>query len=184
MHTASGVAVVATFTAMIVGSDFALAGLSNVKLLDTLVFVSAYLFGFRAGASVGVLSETIWSFVSPIGMAGVITPFLVAGELLFALAGWAASRVRGRSLRLVSPYPLFIGALMAICAFFWDLETNTVTGFIGYWPTITFEKVFWTDFNPFTLAFVVAHDSSDFVFGALLAPLFILLIPRIYRSRW
>jgi hypothetical protein len=118
------------------------------------------------------------------GMAGSKRPFRGGGEVLFALSGWAASRVWGRSLRLVSPYPLFIGALMAICAFFWDLETNTVTGFIGYWATITFEKLFWTDFNPFTLAFVIAHDGSDFVFGALLAPLFILLIPRIFRSRW
>ena len=36
------VAVVATFTGMIVGSDFALSGVTNVKLLDTLVFTHAF----------------------------------------------------------------------------------------------------------------------------------------------
>jgi len=168
---------------MIVGSDFALAGVSNVKLLDTLVFVSAYVFGFRVGASVGILSETIWSFVSPIGMAGVIAPFLVVGELLFAVAGWGASKVWGSQFRLVSPYPLFIGALLAICAFLWDFETNAATALLASGPGLTLPEFFYYEFGPFTLLFTIAHEGSDFVFGSLLAPMSILLIPKVLRRR-
>lgn len=179
------VAIVATFTAIIVGSDLALSGpeFSNIKLLDTLVFVSAYVFGFRVGASVGILSETIWSFVSPVGMAGVVTPFLVAGELLFALAGWGASKLWGRQLRMTSPYPLFVGALLTICAFIWDLETNAATALLAYWPSLTLPKLLATEFNPLTLLFFLAHEGSDFAFGVLLAPIFIFLIPKVLSRR-
>jgi len=179
------VAVIALFTAVIVGSDMALSGpeFSNIKLLDTLVFVSAYVFGFRVGASVGILSETIWSFLSPVGMAGVITPFLVGGELLFALAGWGASRLWGASPRVISAHSLFIGSVLAICAFVWDLETNAATALIAYWPNLGLPQLLGTMFNPATLLFALAHEGSDFAFGCLVAPSFILLVPKAFRSR-
>ena len=176
------VAVVATFTALIVGSDFALSPFSNVKLLDTLVFVSAYLFGFRVGAMIGVLSESIWSVVSPQGTAGVIAPFLIAGEVLFALAGWGAAKAWGRRFQLLSPYPLFIGAALAICAFFWDLETNLATALIAFWPAPSLGEYLCTAFCPLTLPFILAHEVSDFAFGIVLAPAFIVFIPKVFRG--
>ncbi len=177
------VALVATFSARVIGSDFALSPFSNVKLLDTLVFVSAYLFGFRVGALVGVVSETLWSFVSPVGIAGPIAPFLIVGEVVFALAGWAASKAWGRDFGLASTYPVFIGATMAICAFLWDLETNFATALLLFWPDPTLNQFLYTAFNPLTLTFVLAHEGSDFVFGMLVAPAFILLIPKVFRGR-
>ncbi len=175
-------AVVATFSALIVGSDFALSPFYNVKLLDTLVFVCAYVFGFRVGALVGIVSETSWSFVSPIGMAGLITPFLIAGEVLFALAGWAASKAWGASFRPLSYYPMFIGATMAICAFIWDLETNLATALIQYWPSPTLGEYLLTAFGPWTIPFTLAHEVSDLGFGIVLVPTLIVLIPRVFRG--
>lgn len=185
MRTARDIAVVAVFTALVIGSDLALSGpeFSNVKLLDTLVFVAAYIFGFRVGASVGVLSETIWSFASPVGLAGTITPFLVAGELLFALAGWAAPKAWGTRPRALSAHSLFIGALLAICAFAWDLETNAATALIAYWPSPGLPQLLATMFNPLTLLFALAHEGSDFAFGALVAPSFISLIPKAFGRK-
>ena len=182
MRATQAVAVVATFSALIVGSDMALAPFSNIKLLDTLVFVAAYVFGFRIGALVGIVSESIWSFVSPVGIAGPIAPFLVGGEILFALAGWAASRAWGQRFQLASPYSLFIGASLAICAFLWDLETNLATALLQYWPAPTVGEYFATAFGPLTLPFTLAHEVSDLAFGIALAPLFILLIPRVLRG--
>lgn len=185
MRGASDVAVVAAFSALIIGSDLALSGpeFSNIKLLDTLVFVSAYLFGFRVGAAVAVVSETAWSFVSPIGMAGAITPFLVTGELLFALAGWAASRAWGKKIGVLSVNSIFIGASLAICAFLWDIETNAATALISYWPSLGVPQLLATMFNPLTLLFSIAHEGSDFAFGVLVAPAFITVIPRALGRR-
>ncbi len=176
---------VAVFTALIIGSDLALSGpeFSNVKLLDTLVFVATYVFGVRVGAAIGILSETIWSFISPIGMAGAITPFLIGGEMLFVLAGWGASRVWGPRPGVLSANSVFIGATLAICAFLWDLETNAATALIAYWPGLGLPQLLGTMFGPLTLIFALAHEGSDFVFGCLVAPSFIFLIPKALGRR-
>lgn len=185
MRGASRVAIVAVFTAMVVGSDLVLSGpeFSNIKLMDTLVFVSAYVFGFRAGAAVGILSESIWSVVSPIGMAGAITPFLVGGEVLFALAGWGASRLWSPKPRVISVNALYIGALLAMCAFVWDLETNAATALIAYWPALTLPKFLAVMFGPLPLIFALAHEGSDFALGSILAPSFIHLVPKALGRR-
>ena len=176
MQTRS-IAVVAVFSAAIIGSDFALASVPNVKLLDTLVFVASFAFGLGTGAAVAVVSETVWSVVSPWGVAGAIAPFLVLGELLFALAGWGASKAWRRGTRVVSPVSLFIAATMAICAFVWDLETNAATALLEYWPKLTMQKLVATEI--FGATFAVSHELSDFVLGLTLIPVVIALLPRI-----
>lgn len=182
MRGSWAIAVVATFSALIVGSDFALAPLYNVKLLDTLVFVSAYVFGFRVGALVGIVSESTWSFVSPAGMAGLMAPFLIGGELLFASAGWGAARAWGSKFQPVSLYSVFIGATMALCAFLWDLETNLATALLQFWPSPTLGEYLFTAFGPLTIPFTLTHEASDLAFGIFLVPMFIVLIPRVFRG--
>ncbi len=177
MRDSSGVAVVAVFTALIVGSDFVLAPFANVKLLDTVVFVAAFVFGFRTGAVIAILSETIWSFVTPWGAGGAIIPFLVGGELLFALAGSAAERVwrdRG-NLSAFSTRNSYIGALLAICAFLWDFETNIATGLIA--GARSFTELLAYEF--FGIPFMIPHELSDFALGALLAPAVIVYFSRV-----
>ena len=62
---------IAIFTSLIIASDYALAPIYNVKLMDTLVFASAYSFGFKVGASIAILSESIWSVVNPTGFLSI-----------------------------------------------------------------------------------------------------------------
>jgi hypothetical protein len=112
----------------------------------------------------------------------VITPFLIGGEMLFAVAGWAAAKAWGSRFRPISFYPVFIGATMAICAFLWDLETNLVTALLQYWPSPTLGEYILTAFGPLTIPFSLAHEVSDLAFGLVLAPLFIVLIPRVFRG--
>ncbi len=175
------IAVIALFTATIVASDFALAQLPDIKLLDTMVFVASFVFGLGTGAAVAVLSETIWSFVSPWGMAGAVAPFLVIGELLFAVAGWAAAKAWGDNLKAVSPNSFFIGAAMAICAFLWDLETNAATALLAYWPDVTLQKLVVTELAG--VVFAVSHELSDFALGSLLAPLVAISMLRLRQRR-
>jgi uncharacterized membrane protein len=183
MRSAYEVAVVATFTAFVVGSDFALTPFVSFKLLDVTVFVVAFVFGFRTGAAVAVLSETIWSLASPWGMAGLIAPFLIAGEVLFAAAGWAASRVWGSGRKAPVPEVIFIGATVAICAFVWDLETNAATALLWYWPGLTLPKLAATELAGFVFPWPLAHEVFDLILGMLFAPAAILVIPKVRRVR-
>ena len=175
------VAVVAIFSAMVLGSNFALTDVPNAKLLDALVFVAAFLFGLRVGASVAVLSETIWAFISPWGMAGAVTPFLVCGELLFALAGWGAARLWGSDVRSLSSTSIFVGATLALCAFFWDLETNAASALLASWPNPSLAAV--TAWELSGILFALVHEASDFLLGVFFVPLVIALVPRIMRRR-
>ena len=180
MQSTRSLSIIAIFTSLIIASDFALAPVLNVKMMDTIVFAIAFVFGFRTGASVAVLSEFIWSVVTPYGMFLPITPFQVGGELLFAVAGYAASRIWGmEKLSPVSSRNIFFGAILAICAFIWDFETNIATGLIFY--------------NMHTLVgllavvgagitFMIPHELSDFVLGTALAPIIIMYCRRLART--
>jgi len=83
---------VALFTALAIASDFALTYALDVKV-DPIVFSVTFIFGLEMGVYVGVLSELIWGTFNPFGFGGAIIPFLVAGEILYSVAGWAAARV-------------------------------------------------------------------------------------------
>jgi len=175
------VAVVAVFSATVVASDFALAGFVNIKLMDTIVFLVSFVFGFKQGAAVAVVSETVWSVVSPWGPAGAMMPFLVGGELIFAAAGWGASRVWGNDRKVLSPTAIFIGATLAICAFVWDFEANAASALIINWPRLTFGELVAYELSGFVFPTPLAHELWDFVLGALMAPAAILAIPRARR---
>jgi hypothetical protein len=181
MRGSRDTAVIAVFTAMVIASDFALVPYVNVKLMDVTVFLVAYVFGFRQGAAVALLSETIWSVISPWGFAGIIAPFLVVGELLFAGAGWGAYRVWGRDGKILSPTAIFIGATLAICAFVWDLETNAATALIATWPGTSWGQVAVYELQGFVFPTPLAHELWDLVLGVLLAPAAIVAMPRVRR---
>lgn len=175
----SKLAVVATFTALAVGSDFALSYFPNVpnaKLVDPIVFSVAFVYGLEAGLYVGVLSELIWGTVNPLGFGGYIIPFLVAGEAIYALAGWGAAKVWGGEGAGSRGRNIYFGAVLAICAFLWDLETNAATALISFWPSLTMQKLLATE--AFGIPFMVSHEVSDLVTGALLAPFIIFYASR------
>jgi uncharacterized membrane protein len=180
MNSVRTISIVGVFTAMIVASDFLLTSFYNVKLLDTLVFACAFAFGFRTGAYVALLSELIWGLVSPNGMAILILPFLLGGELLFALAGLAASRIWGRGkLSFLSVENLYFGALLAICAFIWDIETNIATGLLEGARAL----VQLVPFLVVGIPFMIPHEVSNFVLGSTLAPLVIIYFSHAMGKR-
>jgi len=180
VRRAQSLALVATFSGVILGSNLVLTDLLNVKLLDSLVFVAAFLYGFRIGTSVAVVSELAWSFISPYGIAGYVTPFLVIGEMMFALAGWGASKLWSGYLRPRPAKSLFFGALLATCAFIWDLETNVGTALIAFWPQLTIQNVLLTELQG--VSFMLFHELSDLVLGVFFVPAVIFLLPRLPKN--
>lgn len=173
-------AIITIFTALIVGSDFVMAGFANVKLLDSLVFLAAYLYGFRIGASVGVLSELVWAYATPWGSPGFIAPFLILGEVIYALAGSFASRVWAGEPVFRSGMSIGIGGLLALCAVFWDLETEFGTALIAFWPSVTLEKYVGTVL--LGLPFTLVHEVSDLMLGIFLLPMVLVIIPKFGLS--
>ena len=172
--------VVALFVALIIATDYGLVPLLNVKLVDTLVFACAFVFGFRVGAYVALASELIWGIISPYGFGSYIIPFLAAGELLYALAGWGASRIwgGGEEISTLSPRNTYFGALLCICAFIWDTETNLASGLLQLIASghLTIQGLLLAEGAG--VLFMIPHEISDFVFGSLLAPIVIVYFSR------
>ncbi|MGA9387273.1 MAG: hypothetical protein WBV70_00410, partial [Candidatus Bathyarchaeia archaeon] len=50
------IALIATFCALAIGTDYALVGVPNVKLMDLIVFLGGFLFGSVVGSSIGIVS--------------------------------------------------------------------------------------------------------------------------------
>ena len=175
------IAVVAVFTALAVASDFALTGVLNVKLVDPIVFSVAFVFGLEMGVYVGVLSELIWGAASPFGFGGYIIPFLVGGEVLYALAGWSASKFWSGATSRLNSRNLYFGFILTVCAFLWDLETQAGTAILEYWPQLTGQKLLATE--AFGLPFMVSHEVSDLLTGAIIAPIIIFYASRFAKPR-
>jgi len=82
-------------------------GIVNVKLMDTLVFLAAFLFGLRIGVGVAVVSWGVYGFINPYGADDLILlSFLVAGECFYAITGFALRRTSlERELPVEKKYP-------------------------------------------------------------------------------
>lgn len=80
---------VAVFAALSLASNYAMIGIVNVKLMDTLVFLAAFLFGLRIGVGVAVVSWGVYGFINPYGADDlVLLSFLIAGECFYAITGF------------------------------------------------------------------------------------------------
>ena len=175
-------ATVAVFTALIVGSNLALSDVPNFKLDAALIFLTTIVFGAYAGASVAVLSELIWSQVSPWGASGAyLLPFLISAELLYVLAALIAKRmVEGKWQEGGDSGVLFAG-LLCMSTVAWDLWTNLGTAVLT--TNLSLGAVMFVEFNPYSLIFSVTHEVSNLILGAALVPAALVVLPKISGGR-
>src|SRR3989475_9947156 len=144
---------VSVFTALPLAANYALIGFQNVNLMDTLVFIVAFLCGVRLGIGVAVSTWLVYGLVNPNGVDGpIILSFLILGECFYALSGAILSRTSvgqelsrmkstddssritgrtsvfrslGRRIRKLNPTRSLVFALVGLQATFgYDLLTN------------------------------------------------------------
>ena len=180
MLRSRGVAIMAVFSALSVASNYALLAFPQVKLMDSLVFVSAYLFGFGVGAGVAVITWLVYGSVNPLGAAGFpLLIVLMVGELVFAFSGallgrsWKRSAVFGNGSRFLNK-SLVLGLTGLLSAFVYDFWTNAIDGLLIY-RSIDGIALRWIT----GVYFALAHELADFVFFAFVVPVLIVAISRV-----
>jgi uncharacterized membrane protein len=184
---------VAVFAALSLATNYALIALPNIKLMDALVFIAAFLFGLRLGIGVAASTWLVYGFVNPYGQADLILPFLIGGECFYAVAGAALSRTFvGRDLVRESqaqwrPSPVFayskLGLVFALVGFQATFAYDLLTNF-GSW-------IFKTNslYQAFVIGiitgapFAVLHEVSNFVFFGAVAPVVIVTAKRFGLGR-
>ncbi len=174
------IAVVSVFSALAVASNYAMFPLLQVKLMDSLVFIAAYLFGFRVGASVASITWLVYGSLNPLGAAGFpLLLILMVGEIVYAASGSLLGRVWHRSTsfgggRRYLNRSLILGITGLFSAFTYDIWTNAVDGALIY------RSMQGVLIRIATGAyFALVHEVADFLFFALAVPVLIVSISRV-----
>jgi hypothetical protein len=173
------VAMVSLFTALAVATDYAMFPLANIKLMDTIVFVSAVVFGLSIGVSVGALTWLVYGSVNPLGPAGgSLLVILIVSETVYAFLGCLARKGFGFHEAGIPARSLFWGSLGLMGAFAYDLNTIiTPTMLAGVPFTVALASLL-----P-AVPFLLAHEVSDFVFFATVGPALVGAILKVARSK-
>ena len=166
----------AAFVAAILLSNYAMAGLPNVKLFDLLVFVAGYTLGFRRGATVAVVSWLVYGQLNPWGATHAALLLTVMGsEVAYAAAGALAHRwLKPADVRLGPSAGLVVLAVAALAStVLYDVATNVYTGY--YWGTIAGagEYARWIGIavvGPGALLFMALHVGSNLVLFPVFGP--------------
>ena len=173
------VAAISMFTALAVATDYAMFPLANIKLMDSIVFVSALTFGLEVGVSVGALTWLVYGEVNPLGPdGGLLLLILIGSETIYAVFGYAVRLTFDYDTIDVPTRSLLWGSLGLIGAFIYDVITIVTPTLIS--GTSLEAAVF--SLGP-AAPFLVAHEISDFVFFATAAPLLYAAIRKVVRRQ-
>ena len=171
--------VIAVMTAACVSTNYLLIGITNVKLMDLIVFASGFIFGTFVGASVGLLTWLVYGTLNPYGFSLPILAATCAGESLYGVVGGllGSRTVQGNHGKNISSI-LFSNARFAIIGFLltfiYDLFTNIVSGFVAGIP-ITVALIS-------GIPFAIAHEFSNTAFFFIGASPLISAMGRLYSE--
>jgi hypothetical protein len=167
------------FVLAILLSNYALAGLPNVKLFDLLVFVAGYSLGMRRGLLVAASAMLLYDVANPWGPAQA--PLLmtkVGAEMGYAVVGAVFARLgMMRALRL-GPSKASVGFVLAalFTTVAYDIATNLYTAY--FWAGIAggTDYMRWvgvTLFGPGALLYMALHVGSNVALFPAFGPLLI-----------
>lgn len=179
-------ALIAVFTAESLVTNYALTGIPNVKLMDALVFIAAFLFGWTVGMGIALSTWAIYGFVNPYGQAGFpLIIFLMIGECFYALGG-ALLRKSSITKQLLTDRRLSSDLQIAIIfgiaglglTFAYDLLTNFATYMFlagSFYQALLVGVITGAPF-------AVLHEGSNLLIFALASPAGIVAARRVTLS--
>jgi len=175
------VALIAVFTALSLGTNYVMIDIPNVKLMDALIFIAAFLFGLEVGLGSAISSWLIYGFINPYGQADpILLFFLMTGECFYAIAGALLSRASSAQDLLNNAHPyrragLIFGLIGFQATFAYDVLTN-----FGSWIFKTSSLYQALVIGLITgVPFAIIHEASNLVFFATVVPLAIIASRRI-----
>jgi len=174
-------ALTAVFTALSLATNYAMIDVPNVKLMDALVFIAAFLFGLEVGLGSALFIWITYGFINPYGQADpTLLIFLITGECFYAVAGALLTRASLAKdlLNKAPPYrrrSLLFGLIGFQATFAYDVLTN-----FGTWAFKTSSLYQALIIGVITgVPFAILHEASNIVFFATVVPLAIAASNRL-----
>ena len=172
---------IAVFTALSLGTNYVMIDIPNVKLMDALIFIAAFLFGLEVGLGSAISAWLVYGFINPYGQADpILLLFLMTGECFYAIAGALLSRASAARdlLSKGRPYKR-IGLLFGMIGFQATFAFDIITNF-GSWIFKTSSLYQALIVGLITgVPFAIIHEASNIVFFATVVPLAIIASKRM-----
>ena len=178
---------IAVFTAEALASNYAMTGLPNIKIMDALIFIAAFLFGWSVGIGIAVSTWSVYGFVNPYGQAGFpLIIFLVVGECFYAIGGAALRRTSIAKQLLAEKRAssdlgiIFIFGVAGLAlTFLYDVLTNFATYMFLANSLYQAFLIGMITGAPFALT----HELSNLIFFALVSPAAIIAARRLTKNQ-
>lgn len=160
------IAIIAALVALAIATNYALIGVSNIKLMDFIVFVGGFCFGSVIGASIGMLSWLIYGAINPYGFVPQVWLATILAESIYGVVGGflgkslSSTDFHGQSLKLV----IFFATMGFLPTVAYDLITNVVYAYAFNVPVVIAIFVG----APFTVSHEVANAA---IFGICSVPM-------------
>ena len=132
------------FIALAVALGFALVAVPNVEMITATIFIAGWVMGPVMGALVGVIAETIYSGMNPVGSGFLFPPLLIAQVISYGFIGFAGGVLRRGEIFFLASKPGYIalGTAGALLTLLYDVLTTLSypfsAGFTGaqIWTTL------------------------------------------------
>ena len=186
LNTSRKAAFMALFTALSIATNYLMFPLWNVKLMDSLVFVSGYCLGMIGGVVVAILVWAVYGVLNPLGFSLFILLTVAPAEMIYGLMGGLVGRRRSKNIFSnpnIKGFNLSFGVIGLLSTFIYDVITNAVSG-------ITFTNTLWPGIfvglltMNFPLPMGIIHEVSNFFLFAFLAPIIISRVDRVFVNHY
>jgi hypothetical protein len=176
---------IAVFTAECLATNYAMIALPNIKIMDALVFIAAFLFDWTVGVGIAISTWAVYGFVNPYGQAGFpLILFLMMGECFYAIGG-AGLRKTSVAKQLLAERRLsadfaviaMFGTAGLALTFAYDVLTNFATYIFVSNSLYQALLIGLVTGAPFA----ILHELSNLGIFALVSPVAILVAHRFSR---
>jgi hypothetical protein len=179
-------ALISVFTAETLATNYAMIGLPNIKLMDALVFLAAFLFGLTVGLGIAISTWLVYGFINPYGQAGFpLILFLILGECFYAFGGTILRRTSTAKELLAEKHltsDLSIAAIFGVAGLALTFGYDVLTNFATYMflSNSLYQALL---IGTITGApFALAHELSNLFFFAFVSPAAILATRALTQS--
>ena len=164
------IAGVSVLAALAIATNYALSFLPNVKLMDSLVFISGALYGSAIGALVGVVVWAVYGVLNPYGFVPQIWIATMLSEAIYGVAGGLLFRKKAanQSRSLLPRLKLALAAVATTLAY--DILTNAAFAYTFHIPL----EVALAAAVPFT----AVHLAANVAIFVVLVPVVLSRVPR------
>jgi len=166
---------IAVTVAACLGSNYALIGVPNFKIMDLLVFVSGFVFGPLIGASTGILIWAVYGVLNPYGFVPQIWIATMLSESIYGVMGGLLGMLLPAGFYSnKTGLGMLFGAMGFLLTLIYDLITNIIFALTSNIPIIVALIA--------GVPFMIIHEASNAaLFGVCSIPL-ITVLERNYRG--